>query len=157
METVLHTLLDVGPYHWLALAALLVAIEMVMPTQYLIWPAVAAAVVGLVSFLIEIPVVGEIAVFAVLSAGLTMLADRLFPSGVVDEKRTLNQRGDQMVGQMAVVADDFVGGAGGVVVGDTRWAARSADGSDLVAGTRIVVAQADGTLLIVRPATSPTR
>lgn len=157
METVLQTLLDVGPYHWLALAALLVAIEMVMPTQYLIWPAVAAAVVGLLSFLIEIPVVGEIAVFAVLSAGLTMLADRLFPSGVADEKRTLNQRGDQMVGQMAVVADDFAGGAGGVVVGDTRWAARSVDGSDLVAGTRVVVVQADGTLLLVRPATSPMR
>jgi membrane protein implicated in regulation of membrane protease activity len=157
METALQVLLDIGPYHWLALAALLVAIEMVMPTQYLIWPAVAAAAIGLLSFLVDLPLVGEIAVFAVLSAGLTMLADRLFPSAVADEKRMLNQRGDQMVGQLAVVADDFAGGAGGVVFGDTRWAARSADGSDLAAATRVVIVQAEGTLLVVRPATSPMR
>lgn len=157
METFMQAVLDIGPYHWLALAALLIAIEMVMPTQYLMWPALAAAFVGLVGFLVDIPVAGEVTVFSVLAVGLTVVSHRLFPPEQGDAARLLNQRMDQLVGQTAMVAGDFQGGAGGVMLGDTRWAARSVDGSDLREGTRVVVAHAESTLLVVKPVSAPTQ
>jgi hypothetical protein len=157
METFLQVLFDIGPYHWLALSLLLVAIEMVMPTQYLMWPAIAAAFVGLMGFVVDVPVVSEVAIFAVLSVGLTVTLHRLFPPAREDVVHGLNQRMDQLVGQFAVVAGDFQAGAGGVMIGDTRWAARSIDGSDLSDGARVCVVHAEGTLLVVRPVSVPTR
>lgn len=155
MEAFLQAVLDIGPYHWLALAALLIAIEMVMPTQYLMWPSLAAAFVGLIGFLVDIPVVGEVTVFSVLAVGLTVVSHRLFPPERGDAARWLNQRTDQLVGRTAVVAGDFQAGAGGVMLGDTRWAARSVDGSDLSDGMRVVVAYAESTLLVVKPVSGP--
>lgn len=157
METFLHAVFDIGPFHWLALAALLIAIEMVMPTQYLMWPALAAAFVGLIGFLVDISVVGEVTVFSVLAVGLTVVSHRMFPPERGDAARWLNQRMDQLVGQTAIVAGDFQGGTGGVMLGDTRWAARSVDGSDLKEGTRVSVAYAESTLLVVRPVSVPTQ
>lgn len=157
METFMQAVLDIGPYHWLALAALLIAVEMVMPTQYLMWPALAAAFVGLIGFLVDIPVAGEVTVFSVLAVGLTVVSHRLFPPKQGDAAGLLNQRMDQLVGQTAIVAGDFQGGTGGVMLGDTRWAARSADGSDLKEGARVSVAYAESTLLVVRPVSVPTQ
>ena len=158
MDTLLQVVLGVGPYHWLALATLLIAIEMVMPTQYLLWPGVAAALVGLLAFLLDMSLTAEVAVFAVLSIGLTVMSDRLRPRHQADAGSSLNQRTDQLVGRPAVVAEEFVHGVGAVTVGDTRWSARSMDGSDFKAGALVVIASAESTLLVVRePASGPTR
>ena len=157
MDGFLSLLLDVGPYHWLALAALLIAIEMVMPTQYLMWPSLAAAFVGLVAFAADMSLVVEVVFFSVLSVGLTVVSGRLFPRNGADGGGMLNQRMEQLVGQTALVADDFQAGAGGVMLGDTRWAARSIDGSDLKAGARVGVAYAESTLLVVKPISGPTQ
>lgn len=157
MEAFLQGMIDVGPYHWLALAALLIAIEMVMPTQYLMWPALAAGFVGLIGFAVDISLVGEVTIFSVLAVGLTVVSHRLFPPQRGDAAQALNQRMDQLVGQTAIVAHDFQGGSGGVLLGDTRWAARSVDGSDLREGTRVSVAYAESTLLVVRPVSGPTQ
>lgn len=150
MDTLLQVLLDVGPYHWLAVATLLIAIEMVMPTQYLLWPGVAAALVGLLAFLLDMSLTAEVAVFAVLAVGLTVISDRLLPRHQADAASTLNQRTDQLVGRPAVIAEDFLHGAGAVTVGDTRWSARSVDGTDFKAGALVVIAYAESTLLVVR-------
>ena len=93
MESISQFLFDVGPFHWLALAALLIAIEMIMPTQYLIWPGVAAAMVGLAGFLMDISLPVEIGLFAVLSAGLVAVSNRYLPKGVPLLKRVLGVSG----------------------------------------------------------------
>ena len=157
MDAVLQIVVDVGPYHWLALAALLIAVEMVMPTQYLMWPALAAVLVGLIGFVVDISLVGEVTIFSALAVGLTVVSNRLFPPSSRDPVHGLNQRMEQVVGQLAVVSGDFQGGAGGVVLGDTRWAARSEDGRDLKDGDRVSVARAEGTLLVVTLVNAPTR
>lgn len=148
MENLATMLLDVGPYHWLALAAILIGLEMIMPTQYLIWPGIAAAVTGLLAFLITLTWPIELAIFAVLSVVL-VVASHYLPK-TEHAPHTLNQRTDQMVGRMATVTEDFRHGQGAVTVGDTRWSAESIDGKDLTAGTRVEIAAADGTLLKVK-------
>jgi inner membrane protein len=150
MEVITQLLFDVGPYHWLALAALLIAIEMVMPTQYLMWPGVAAAVVGLAGFAFDLSFAGEVALFAVMSAGLVAVANRYLPRPDGPVAGALNQRMDQVVGRPAVVLEDFQHGAGPVTIGDTRWSAQAEGGGDLKAGTRVTVVSADSTLLTVK-------
>lgn len=152
MDAVVQLFADIGPFHWLALAALLIGIEMVMPTQYLMWPGVAAGVVGLASFLLPMSLPFEAGIFAVLSATLATVSHYYLPKTGSSAFFKLNQRTDQMVGRFAVVLDDFRNGQGAVTVGDTRWSAQSADGSNYIAGTRVAVVSAESTLLTVRPA-----
>jgi inner membrane protein len=144
-------LLDVGPYHWLALAAILIGIEMVMPTQYLIWPGIAAIVTGLLTFLVAFGWPMQLAIFAVLSIAL-VVGSHYLPKGAMAVVTPLNQRTDQMVGRTAIVAEDFRNGQGSVTVADTRWSAQSADGSDFAAGTRVEIVSAESTMLKVKRA-----
>ena len=144
-------LLDIGPYHWLALAAILIGLEMVMPTQYLIWPGIAAIVTGLIAFVADVGWPAQLAIFGVLSVALVVVSHYMPKSALGGERpAALNQRTDQLVGRTAVVADDFYNGHGAVTVGDTRWEAQSVDGSDLSAGTRVQIVAAESTLLKVK-------
>ena len=144
-------LLSVGPFHWLALAAILIGLEMVMPTQYLIWPGIAAAVTGLLASVIAFGWMAQVSVFAVLSIAL-VAASHYWPKATVEPgtASSLNQRTDQMIGRTATVAEDFRHGQGAVTVGDTRWSAQSVDGQDLAAGTRVEIVSAESTLLKVK-------
>ena len=144
-------LLEIGPYHWLALGAVLVGIEMVLPTQYLIWPGIAAVVTGLLAAVVDVGWVGQLAVFAVLSA-ILVVASHYLPKQAAGDVSALNQRTGHIVGKFATVAEDFRNGEGAVTVGDTRWAAQSVDGSDLTVGTRVEVVAAESTLLKVKRA-----
>lgn len=149
MEMLGSLLLDVGPFHWLALAAVLVGLEMVMPTQYLIWPGIAAAVTGLLAFFIATAWPEQLAIFGVLSVVLVVVSHYL-PKQVTAPIAALNQRADQLVGRLATVAEDFQNGQGAVTVGDTRWSAQSVDGSDFAAGTRVEIVAADSIVLKVK-------
>ena len=142
-------LLELGPFHWLALAAVLIGIEMIMPTQYLIWPGIAAAVVGLMTFAFGVGWTVQLGVFAVLSIGLVMASHYYLPKPRPSDRSTLNQRTDQLVGRLATVAEDFHHGQGAVTVGDTRWSAEATDGTDFAAGTKVKVVAAESTLLRV--------
>lgn len=151
MESLGPLLLDVGPYHWLALAAILIGIEMVLPTQYLIWPGIAAVVTGLAAFFFAGDWTTQLAIFAVLSVGL-VVASHYMPKEALGPISMLNQRTDQLVGRSATVAEDFHNGQGAVTVGDTRWSAHSIDGSDYTAGTKVEIVAAESTLLKVKRA-----
>ena len=143
-------LVELGPYHWLALAAILIGIEMVMPTQYLIWPGIGALVTGVLAFFVELGGATQFAIFAVLSAILVTASHYYLPRSKGGDVSGLNERTAQMVGRVATVAEDFHHGQGAVTVGDTRWSARSADGSDMAAGTRVEIVAAESTLLTVK-------
>ena len=151
MEDFGALLLDIGPYHWLALAAILIGIEMVMPTQYLIWPGIAAAVTGVLAFIASLDWTAQLAFFAVLSVVL-VVASHYLPALPQGDVSALNQRTDQLVGKVATVAEDFYHGQGAVTVGDTRWSAQSVDGADYAAGTKVEIVAAESTLLKVKRA-----
>ena len=150
MEILNALLFDFGPYHWLALAALLIGIEMVMPTQYLMWPGIAAVVVGILTLAVDLALTLEVGIFALLSAVLVAVSHYYLPKPVRDAGSVLNQRTDQMVGRMAVVAVDFQNGQGAVTVGDTRWSAQAVDNGDYPVGTQVEIVAAESTLLQVK-------
>jgi membrane protein implicated in regulation of membrane protease activity len=144
-------LMTIGPYHWMAVAAVLIGLEMVMPTQYLIWPGIAAAATALLALSGDVAWTTQVGVFAVLSAILVGVSFYL-PKQKLGDVPALNQRTDHIVGKFATVAEDFRHGEGAVTVGDTRWSAASVDGSDLTTGTRVEVVAAESTLLKVKRA-----
>jgi membrane protein implicated in regulation of membrane protease activity len=151
----LNDFLNTQPaWHWWALGALLLAIEIASTTQYLLWPGIAAVLVGCLKFLI--PGIGgstSLILFAVIAVGATILwkrssfgrADRLTHA-------TLNERGHQYRGRQVIALDDFQGTRGAVRVDDTRWNALVMDGSTPKKGDALIVTGADGSTLQVKPA-----
>jgi inner membrane protein len=64
------------------------------------------------------------------------------------DQPNLNQRADQLVGRVLVLAEAIEGGRGRVRVGDTLW---QVEGPDLPCGAEVKVAAAKATLLQVEP------
>ncbi|HEY5338743.1 MAG TPA: NfeD family protein [Rhizomicrobium sp.] len=139
-------------WHWWALGAVLLALEIASTTQYLLWPGISALLVGALKFLYA-PLDGRLAVFifAVLSVVATVVWKR---SRIGRAERTthatLNDRSAQYAGRHVVALTDFAGGRGAVLVDDSRWGAMVSDGSAPRKGDPLVVTGADGTTLHVK-------
>lgn len=155
MQNLLHLFVHQPLWFWWALGAILIALEIASTTTYLLWPGIAAFLVGLLE-LFDPALDGRLAafLFAVLSVAATLAwkrwgLGRLTPA---DEEGTLNRRGAQYHGRVGLAAEDFTGHRGAVLIDDTRWSALAVDGSDPKKDTRLVVTGSDGTLLEVRMA-----
>jgi membrane protein implicated in regulation of membrane protease activity len=156
METFLHNtfaaLGPVEPWHWWALGAILIVLEMVTPTFYFMWPGIAAVVTGLVLILVpDLAIEAQLLLFAVLSVAATVAWKRYAPRDWLSAPPhpTLNQRSAQYVGRRGKAAD-FSNGRGAVFLDDTRWSAVSADGSDPANGETVEIVGFDGAVLRVK-------
>ena len=136
---------------WWAIGGLILIAELVTGTTYLLWPAAAAFLTGIVAlgvFGLGWPI--QLAVFAVLSIILVIVGDRYVrPRLKAGAASGLNSRLSGMVGQAVRAASDFQAGRGRVRHGDTEWAAETADGSDPADGAGLTVIDIRGVVLIV--------
>jgi membrane protein implicated in regulation of membrane protease activity len=140
-------------WHWLALGAVLLAIEIASTTNYLLWPGIAALLVGALNFLV--PGIGgplSVFLFAVLAMATSVVWHRS-PYGrrAANAPNALNDRMQTYLGRRGAAAGDFVGGHGAILLDDTRWAA-VAEAGDPRSGAMLQVTGADGTVLRVRAA-----
>ena len=143
-----------APWHWLALGALLLALEVASTTTYLLWPGIAALVVGALQLLVpELRGVSSVLIFAVLAVASTILWQRS-PLGrrAPTTHTNLNSRMVTYLGRQGAAAADFVGGEGAILLDDTRWPAAVIDGTAPRGGDMLQVTGADGTVLKVRAA-----
>jgi inner membrane protein len=138
-------------WHWWILAAVLAAVETVMPGVLAIWFAVAAVVVGgLLLIVPTIPWQLQLVLFAVLGVVALMLWRRFrHPEAPESEQPALNQRGQHYVGQLFTLVEPIQGGSGKIQVGDTVWLVQ---GGDAPAGSRVRVVGTSGAVLRVEPA-----
>ncbi|HEX2593205.1 MAG TPA: NfeD family protein [Rhizomicrobium sp.] len=152
MEYVTEFMNTQPAWHWWALGAVLIALEMISTTQYLLWPGIGAILVGVLTFFLP-GMDGRLSVFlfAVFSLAATYAWKRS-PWGQVDYTvhPTLNRRSDQYVGRIVKAAANFVSGRGAVLVDDTQWSAIVIDGSAPIAGDSLVVEATDGAVLKVK-------
>ena len=134
---------------WLIAAGLLAILEIFAPGIFLVWIAMAAAVVGVVLAFVDLSFPLQAVLFAVL-AFLAVFSGRLWyaRNPVPNEDPNLNERAARLVGQHVIVEDAIENGQGRVRVGDGVWNAR---GPDLPAGTRARIVSADGTCLNILP------
>lgn len=138
-------------WHWWVLALLLVIVEMIAPGLFLLWIGGAAAVTGLVIFLIpSTPWQVQFVIFGVLAVASVVAAKYYFKRNPIEtEDATLNRRGSQYVGRVFNLEEGIVNGIGKVRVGDSVW---RVEGPDLPAGERVKVVAVDGTMLKVEKA-----
>jgi inner membrane protein len=134
----------------MVLAVLLAAAETMVPGAVAIWFAAAAAAIGLLMVVIDIPWQWQLIGFGVLG----MVALLLFRSyrkryPQADEQPNLNLRGQQYVGRELVLIEAIEQGSGKARLGDGVW---KVSGPELPAGARVRVVGVDGTILKVLPA-----
>ena len=154
--TALDALLyDIAFWHWLALAAGLLVIEIAAPGAVFLWISAAAGATGLLSLAVGEPMTPtlQIAFFAIAAVVSVPLGRRLFPQRKDghDAADGLNQRGQSMIGSVGRLESDTADGLGRAKIGDTVWSVRIADGGDLAADAPIVVTQAEGARLVAAP------
>lgn len=135
-------------WHWFVLAVLLIVLEVTTVAGFLLGIAFAALVLAAAVFVMpDLAWDWQLLAFGVLSVLLT-LAYRLYfkPVNEASEDPLLNDRAARMIGRSFVLGVDL-DRSGADMVGDTRWALRSAGRIDR--GTRVRVVGVDGMVLSV--------
>ena len=143
---------QVDYWHWWILAGILLLIEMLAPSFFFLWLAIAAAVTGLV--MLGVPGLDweyQMMIFSglsVFSIALFRRYQRRNPE--TTDQPTLNRRGEQYIGRTFTLDEPIVNRDGSLRVDDSTW--RIA-GDDLPAGTRVTVTGVNGVVLQVARAT----
>ncbi|PZT88838.1 MAG: hypothetical protein DI637_07290 [Citromicrobium sp.] len=134
---------------WAIIGLALAALEMLVPGVYLIWLALAALAVAVLSFVSGPPLAMEVIAFVSLSLIFVFSAKRwLRERPIVSSDPLLNNRAGRLVGETALVTQAIESGAGRVKIGDSEWTAR---GNDADVGERVRITGSRGTDLLVEP------
>ena len=134
---------------WMILGVLLLVLEVVTGTTYILWPAVAALIVGVIVFVLPLAWEMQFLLFFILSGILLVVGHKFVrPKMKGGEPSDLNDRALSMVGMRVKAVADFETGLGRVQVGDTQWRASVKDGNP-VSGAELRVVSVKGTTLQV--------
>lgn len=103
---------------WLILGVLLLILEVVTGTTYILWPAVAALIVGVIVFVLPLAWEMQFLLFFILSAVLLVAGHKYVrPKMKGGEPSDLNDRARSMIGMRVKAIADFEMGMGRVQVG----------------------------------------
>jgi inner membrane protein len=141
---------------WLALAAILFALDVFAPGFYLVWFAIASTITGMLLFAAPLANPWPLVVFCAASVLSLLIGRALWGSHreIETDKPLLNQRGRQLVGQTFVLTDAISGGRGRLKVGDSVW---TITGPNLPAGELVRIKSAEGIVLTVEAAEAGPR
>ncbi len=136
---------------WLAIGVVLLAIEAALSTEWLLWPAVSAGIVAVLTALgMRFGFAVEVGLFAALTVLATLLSRRLIQRVNPSDHPDINDRDTRLIGQRARVVQAFVEGRGRVFVSGAEWAAEI-DGVAPPVGDSVIVDRLEGPSLRVRP------
>lgn len=135
---------------WLVIGVVLLGIEAAASTEWLLWPAVSAGVVALISAVFPTLGLGiEAGVFATLTVIATLASRALIKRVNPAEEPDINDRDLRLIGERARVVEAFVDGRGRVFVSGAEWPAEI-EGAAPLAGESVVVESVSGPRLRVR-------
>lgn len=137
---------QVDYWHWWILGGILLLIEVLAPSFFFLWLAIAAAVTGLI--LLGVPELDwqyQLMIFS----GLSVVSIALFRryqrrNPATTDQPALNRRGEQYIGRTFTLEQPVVNRVGKLRVDDSTW---RITGDDLPAGTRVTVTGVDGVVL----------
>lgn len=142
-----------GPWIWVVAGLVLLGIEILLPSSFLLWPGLAALMVGAITLFHGLnnpiwPWQAQVLVFLFLSLATAFVGRRVMREQNWDESEVedLNDRGAQLIGQTAVLNDAISNGKGRVKIGDTTWRVK---GEDAKAGSIVRIVGANGGTLMV--------
>jgi hypothetical protein len=140
-----------GPWIWWILGGLFLIVELLAPGVFFVWLALAAAVVGAISFIHDFSWQIDIALFAALSVVFVLLVRPWYAqrNAVSSDRPNLNQRLYDYVGRTYVLEEAIANGTGKIRIDDTIW---DALGPDIAKGARVKVVGVEGMRLKVEAA-----
>jgi membrane protein implicated in regulation of membrane protease activity len=139
-----------GPWAWIVVGVVLLALELAVPGGFLLWLGVAGIITGLAAMFQPIDWPFQFLIFGGLSLVLIIAWMRYFKGRDQQSDRPLlNRRAEAFIGHEAVLNEPIRDGFGRLSLGDTIW--RIA-GPDMPAGRRVRVVSADGAVLRVEAA-----
>lgn len=144
----LNYLQQLSFWDWLALGTLLLILEVFGAGGYLLWIGLAAASVGVLTYLFPaLPWALQFLLFGVFSVLTAVLWWRRQRSAAKpSDQPGLNRRGSELLGRQFVLHEAISGGRGKIKAGDSLWLV---SGPDLPAGSTVKVVGQDGVLLKV--------
>lgn len=133
------------PWHWLTAAVILIVIETMIGTYFLLWVGFAAAATALVQLVFGIGWELQIITFFILSLA-SIFAWYFYAKNnpEVDAMPHLNRRGHQHIGRTFNLSQAIVNGVGKINVNDSTW---KVAGEDLPEGAKVKVIDIKGTTL----------
>ena len=135
---------------WLAVGAVLLAVEVGTGSGWLLWPAGSAAVTGVLALAVRIDPPVQAIIFAVLTIITTLAGRHFFPRSAPG--KDINDTAARLTGLEGVAAGDFQAGRVRVFVDGKEWAAELEGAASLATGTKIVVVGVHGARLTVKQA-----
>lgn len=134
---------------WVIIGVVLLILELITGTSYILWPAAAALFVGLLTYILPLGWEAQFLLFFLLSTALLVFGHiYIRPKMKGGEPSDLNDRARSMVGMRVKAIADFDTGEGRVQVGDTQWRAQMETGN-AKAGQELRVMSVKATTLIV--------
>lgn len=144
-------LLNMTHLHWLVLGLVLIGLEVLVPSTFLLWPGLSALVVAAISLVLPIGPMTEFFLFAVLAVATSIVWQRrLANRGETSDKPELNRRALQYIGRKAVLREGLIDGTGYITLDDTRWRVRTEEGGNIAEGRRVEVLGVEGVTFTVR-------
>ena len=140
-----------GIWTWLILAGVLLIVELLVSGIFFVWLGLAAICVAVIDLLVELSWQMEVAVFAVLSAGLVVFARPWLKRRRLDktDQPNLNRRMYGYVGKTYYLEEPIVHGRGRLKIDDNLW---TIEGPNLPEGARVTVKSVNGLTLAVEKA-----
>jgi len=135
-------------WNWLAMGTLLLILEVFGAGGYLLWVGLAAASVGVLTFVFpELPWAWQYILFGLLSILTAVFWWRRQRSAAKpSDQPGLNQRGSELQGRQFILHEAIHEGRGKIKAGDSLWLV---SGPDLPAGSQVRVIGQNGVILLV--------
>ncbi len=135
---------------WAGLSALILGVEVLTGTGWLLWASASAAVAAVVVGLAGTDVPTTVLVFAVLTMVSTLAARRYLPRSGAAPGDDINDNVARLVGEVGHSVQPFTRGAGRVAIDGKEWAAELEDDEPLAIGCNVRVTGVHGSRLRVQ-------
>lgn len=138
-------------WDWLALGVILLILEVFGAGGYLLWIGVAAAAVGVFTFILpQMPWEMQFLLFGLFAIATALYWWRRQRSAVrQSDQPLLNLRGQELIGKVFQIHEAIIDGRGKIKVADSVWLAK---GPESPVGTRVRVVAQEGAVLLVERA-----
>ena len=143
----MDAILQLTPWHWLSIAVVILVVEMLVGSYYLLWVSFAAFITAILHWALGLSWQAQLLIFSAISIVSVIAWYQYDKKRVKKEPRPLlNKRGHQYIGRIFELSKPIENGVGKIYVDDSTWKVR---GEDAPVNSRVKVRDIDGTVLIV--------
>ena len=141
---------ELGPWTWMAVGLVLLALEIAIPGVFLLWFGLAGIVIGALALMFGTTALfgwqAQVVLFLILSVIFAFKGKAWMDKSNESDQPLLNQRDAQLVGRTATLEQPIHEGYGRIRIDDTQWRVK---GPDLPVGARVkVISVSSGDLTV---------